>query len=178
MAVNWSEEIAKVTDWDLLVRVSHNMAIEKGWWDGGVMTRPIEEIIANFHSEISEAWEEYRAGRMATWYSGDAAETLRSGKQPKPEGFWVELADLLIRIADAAGAHRIDVDFDFLQSGQYNLSEFVCWLHQAIANENWNWVIEECFYFAERNQHDLWATIREKLSYNATRPYRHGGKKA
>ena len=178
MAVNWTAEIAKVTDWDSLVRVSHNMALEKGWWNDGVAARPLEEIVANFHSEVSEAWEEYRAGRMATWYSGDAAEMLRSGGVPKPEGFWVELADLLIRIADAAGAHRINVFCEFLPTGQWNLPRFVCWLHQFVADENWNWAIEECFYFAERNQHDLWATIREKLAYNATRPYRHGGKKA
>jgi hypothetical protein len=178
VAVNWTDEIAKVTDWDALVRVSHNMALEKGWWSDGVASRPIEEIIANFHSEVSEAWEEYRAGRMATWYSGDAAESLRSGKIPKPEGFCVELADLVIRIADAVGAHRIDVDCEFAASSQHNLSEFVCWLHDLIANENFHWAIEECFYFADCNQHDLWATIREKLAYNATRPYRHGGKKA
>lgn len=178
MAVNWTDEIAKVADWDGLVRVAHNMALEKGWWDDGVASRPIEEIVANFHSEVSEAWEEYRAGRMATWYASDAAELLRSGKLPKPEGFWVEIADLLIRIADAAGAHRIDLDSAFAGNCSSKVPGFIYWTHSLIADENFQWAIEECFEFAELQDHDLWATIREKLAYNATRPYRHGGKKA
>ena len=178
MATNWTEEIAKVTDWDSLVRVSHNMALEKGWWDDGVSARPIGEIVANFHSEVSEAWEEYRAGRMATWYSGDAAETLRSGNPPKPEGFWVEISDLLIRIADAVGAHRVDEKWRSFDCPSLTTARFVCWLHSLISYGDCISTVTACFGVAKENEHDLWATIREKLSYNATRPYRHGGKKA
>lgn len=39
----------------------HDIAKAKGWWDNQ-NGRPIGEIFANFHSEISEAWEEYRKG--------------------------------------------------------------------------------------------------------------------
>ena len=172
-----SEDIAKVTDWQSLVRVAHGMAVEKGWWDDGIANRPSEDIVNNFHAEVSEAWEEYRAGRMATWYADPQA--VLAGKLPKPEGFFVELADLLIRIADAAGAHRIECDTDT----EYDLSEdtvgqSINYLHYHLCNEHYSYAVEDCFGIAEANNHDLWATIREKLSYNATRPYRHGGKRA
>jgi hypothetical protein len=164
-----SEDIARVTDWQSLVRVAHGMAVEKGWWDDGIANRPLEDIVNNFHAEVSEAWEEYRAGRMATWY----ADPL-----PKPEGFFVELADLLIRIADAAGAHRIECAEPRSQPVFHTISKNVLFLHGAIGQCRWWTAVSDCFRIAKANNHDLWATIREKLAYNATRPYRHGGKRA
>lgn len=173
-----SEDIARVTDWQSLVRVAHGMAVEKGWWDDGINARPIEDIINNFHAEVSEAWEEYRAGRMATWYADPQA--VLAGKLPKPEGFYVELADLLIRIADAAGAHRIDVgEVCFTGPGfVVSISVTILKLHKMIARYDYEELINECLSLADNNNHDLWATIREKLRYNATRPHRHGGKRA
>jgi len=173
-----SEDIAKVTDWQSLVRVAHGMAVEKGWWDDGIAARPIEDIVNNFHAEVSEAWEEYRAKRMATWYADPQA--VLAGKLPKPEGFFVEIADLLIRIADAAGAHRIDVGEVYFDGPGFSVatSKAIFILHNLIAKCDFEEVIDECLSLAANNEHDLWATIREKLSYNATRPYRHGGKRA
>jgi hypothetical protein len=175
-----SEDIAKVDNWQSLVRVAHGMAVEKGWWDDGIASRPIEDIVNNFHSEVSEAWEEYRAGRMATWYADPQA--VFAGTVPKPEGFFVELADLLIRIADAAGAHRISCEPDCHNEGDleqdYAVSLTILCLHQFVAEHKFDWVVEKCLMFAYWHDYDLWATIREKLSYNATRPYRHGGKRA
>jgi hypothetical protein len=173
-----SEDIAKVTDWQSLVRVAHGMAVEKGWWDDGIAARPIEDIENNFHAEVSEAWEEYRAGRMANWYADPQA--VLSGTLPKPEGFFVELADLLIRIADAAGAHRIDVGEVYFTGPGFSMAtnKTISRLHYLIVKCDFEELIDECLSFAVNNNHDLWATIREKLSYNATRPYRHGGKRA
>jgi hypothetical protein len=172
-----SEDIARVTDWQSLVRVAHGMAVEKGWWDDGIAARPLEDIVNNFHAEVSEAWEEYRAGRMATWYADPQA--VLSGKLPKPEGFFVELADLLIRIADAAGAHRIDCRPLFYDPISIPASLIIYQLHQHVSNDKYGKAVAVCFDFPIGfESHDLWATIREKLAYNATRPYRHGGKRA
>lgn len=173
-----SEDIAKVDNWQSLVRVAHGMAVEKGWWDDGINARPLEDIVNNFHAEVSEAWEEYRAGRMATWYADPQA--VLSGKLPKPEGFFVELADLLIRIADAAGAHRIDCDEHCTKfvSIEESIAFSIRKMHQWIADFDFTFAADECFALADEHNHDLWATIREKLAYNATRPYRHGGKRA
>ena len=122
----------------------HQIAVEHGWWDD---TPSFGEIVALCHSELSEALEEYRAGRPLEWYEcldsgepceGEKCETWdpytnkcsynRAWK--KPEGIAVEMMDCLIRILDWAASNNIDVD-------------------------------------------DI---VRKKMEYNRTRPYRHGGK--
>lgn len=80
-----------------LCRRSHAMAVEKGFWDQtvedpGRLTH-LGSKIALIHSEVTEALEEYRAGHPID-------ETrLEDGK---PEGFGVELADVIIRVCDLA----------------------------------------------------------------------------
>ena len=69
-------KINEVVDFDSLTCVAHAMAVDKGWWEG---ERSAVECWVNFHAELSEAWEEYRCGRMATWYASDASSVLRSG---------------------------------------------------------------------------------------------------
>lgn len=155
-----------IRTWQELVEASHGMAKEKGWWDKPRSTTDIEN---NFHGEISEAWEEYRAGRMATWYGPDG----------KPEGFFVELGDLLVRLADACGGMPEEYFVRF--SGQANLtkktaSEVVSILHNYISLGCHMLACAKCFDFAHSNNVDLWAVIHEKMAYNANRPHRHGGK--
>lgn len=111
---NWDGSVAG------LVKESFENATEKGWHE---KTRELPEVLCLIHSEISEALEEYRNGHPPTQVYFNGA---------KPEGVPIELADVLIRIADACGEFGIDLE----------------------------------------------AALRTKLEYNATRPYRHGGKKA
>lgn len=120
----------------------HQNAVEHGWWDE---PRTFGEIVALCHSELSEALEEYRAGRPMVWYEciydelpcdKSTCEVYEKGHcsglqvKDKPEGIAVEMADCIIRILDWAGKEDVDMD----------------------------------------------AIIREKMDYNETRPYRHGGK--
>lgn len=106
---------------DGLVTEAHGTAVKKGWYDA---ERQAPELLCLVHSELSEALEEYRAHR--------GEREVYFGPTGKPEGFPIELADAVIRIADMCGAFDID----------------------------------------------LAAAIQTKLEYNATRPHRHGGKKA
>lgn len=70
-----------------LAREIHTDAVSKGWWAG---QRNVGDLIANVHAELSEAWEDYRHGRMDLYYEGGG----------KPCGFGSELADAIIRILD------------------------------------------------------------------------------
>ena len=127
-----------------LAKEIHENAVEHGWWDE---SKSIGDIISLCHSELSEALEEYRAGRPMFWRKcmtceGDAP-CMENGcgdwdngacelacLSPKPEGIAVEMADCIIRILDWCGKEGIDID----------------------------------------------KIIRLKMEYNKTRPYRHGGK--
>lgn len=110
----------------------HSNACDKGWWDD---ERSFGDIVALCHSELSEALEEYRAGRPME-YVDDFFREVRitdpsdfAGR--KPEGIAVEMADCLIRILDWFGKEGLDVD----------------------------------------------RIVQEKMAYNETRAYLHGGKK-
>lgn len=70
------------------------------------------EKLALFHSEVSETLEEVRAGHAPTetYYRADG----------KPEGVPSELADILIRVGDLAGAFGIDLEAAVIEKMGYN----------------------------------------------------------
>lgn len=81
----------------------HQTAREHGWWDKDSITDPnvVAAKLALIHSEVSEALEEVRS-------AGTQATSISEGG--KPEGFVVELADVVIRIGDLCGALGIDLE--------------------------------------------------------------------
>lgn len=104
-----------------LARQVHENAHEHGWWETNISSG---ELVAWLHSELSEAYEEYRQNHPKVWYScadaGDAKDEYcgRNGicttifpcsyRANKPEGIAVELIDVCLLILDyvsAAGAH-------------------------------------------------------------------------
>jgi hypothetical protein len=89
----WQEEI-------------HTLAKVKGWYEE---ERNIGEVIALIHSELSEALEEWREGTPAYYI-----------KDGKPCGFWVEMADAVIRILDYAEAQDISLESVIEAKHNYN----------------------------------------------------------
>lgn len=87
---------------DLRDRV-HNLAIEKGWYEGTIIGDPegVAVKLCLIHSEVSEAVESVRRNQIAadTWVPGG-----------KPIGLPSELADIIIRTLDLCGALGIDIE--------------------------------------------------------------------
>jgi len=100
-----------------LGKIANENAKAHGFYDE---PNPVPQQIALMHSELSEALEDYRDGKMALEYT-DAG---------KPVGFPTELADAIIRIVDFAYEMGIDLD----------------------------------------------AAVAAKMTYNQSRPYKHGRK--
>ena len=87
----------------------HQNAVEHGWWDE---PRSFGDIVALCHSELPEALEEYRNGRLPT--------EVYAGNNGKPEGIPIELADVIIRVLDYCGYAGIDIDAAISQKHEYN----------------------------------------------------------
>lgn len=99
-----------------LVHRAHLTARHKGFWpigeSGEVGAFNVSEKLMLIVSELAEAQEELRKGLSVT-------DDYQS-ESGKPEGFGVELADAVIRIADLCGALGIDLEGAILRKMGYN----------------------------------------------------------
>lgn len=84
----------------------HNNAVDHGWHDE---YKSQGDFIALMHTELSEAFEEYRNNKPMVYY-----------EDKKPEGMAVELADCVLRIFDWAGFHSVDIASIILEKHRYN----------------------------------------------------------
>lgn len=123
-----SIHIEKGQDVDLndLRDAAHENACDKGWWTGKE-ERQFTEIIALLHSEVSEALEAYRShGPREEWFRNVAPEDMvpytedYAARGYKPEGVPSELADIIIRVLDVAGAYDIDIERAVRMKMAYN----------------------------------------------------------
>ena len=82
---------------------------KQGFWE---KERDFGEVVALMHTELSEAFEEYRHGK-------DFNETYYEDGN-KPCGIPSEFADVIIRICDFCGAYNIDLDKIIEEKMKYN----------------------------------------------------------
>lgn len=82
---------------------------ERKGWNKNVS---FEKFMMNLHSEISEAWEEYRKGNLVgeVYYRDDG----------KPEGIPIEIADLIIRVLHMAAYYGWDLTWLIQHKMMYN----------------------------------------------------------
>jgi NTP pyrophosphatase (non-canonical NTP hydrolase) len=90
-------------------RAIHENAVKHGWWEGGAEARNIGELIALVHSELSEALEAMRQGNPAD-------EHL-----PQFSSLEVELADVVIRVADLAAGLGLRLGEAIEEKHRYNI---------------------------------------------------------
>jgi hypothetical protein len=178
-----------------LIDEAHATAIAKGWHE---TPRTTGTVIALIHSELSEALEEVRDGR--------ALEDIRYPEDGKPEGFVVEIADVMIRIFDVLGSVNARVKTDL------HLHDWCAMLPAAPADGDTvgddlavaHGLVSAAYararagfgphdrttqfkdYLLDAVQHlglmcayrglDIENALRVKMDFNKTRPHRHGGK--
>lgn len=165
-----------------LSKRAHELAKSKGWYDS---TRSTGELLMLVCTEIAEAHTECMAGDVEEMESPSG----------KPEGLPSELADVVIRIADLAGYLELDLtqcnEYGRPSSGKRQPTDE--WFLQAFVStsdacewarthdrqemvESLVGVINNIRSIADWYEIDLEKAIETKMTYNATRPYRHGGK--
>jgi NTP pyrophosphatase (non-canonical NTP hydrolase) len=92
-----------------LAQESYDVAVSKGWENPGD-TRSFGDECALLHSEVSEAFEAYRARGYESW----------EGPKGKPEGVASEFADVLIRLLHYSHVHGIDIQAEYDRKTAYN----------------------------------------------------------
>jgi len=83
----------------VLAKDIHANARAHGWWDH---QRPVPEVLCLIHLEVSEALEAYRRNDKAN--------------------FAEELADIAIRLFDAAEGYGIDLEKEIIKKHEINKS--------------------------------------------------------
>ena len=174
--VNKAESIQIKKKWEGLRDLVYNTAVEHGWHEEH---RPLEEVLDLCHCELSEAVEELRKGDGHEYYHDESG---------KPEGYYVELTDCIIRCLDflgEVGGKATPIPPNWKAEKEKRLRS-ICTAHSHLSNAFlWNFDVETVVQWVrsaigvlvvtlEAEGQDVEALIREKDAYNKTRPKKHG----
>lgn len=195
-----------------LAKEIHEGNKKRGFWDN---ERPMSELLVLIRTEIDEAVEADREGRLCSLGINEDSEHSRIDtyrhlnidaefsttlfKGYIKDTVEDELADTVYRILDTVASGIIDEDYFYqaLYGLNYpNLLEYsdndwsvftdmVDEFHDNMPSRKGSKKfissqLADCFcivlYYCQSNNIDIWWHVKEKLKYNATRPYKHGKK--
>lgn len=165
--------------WDAYAQRIHNNAVEKGFWppEG----RNFGEMICLVHSEIAEAYEA-------------ALDRLPDDKLCMYSGFSVEIADAIIRLLDTGHSRGISFQTGLYVAGMDTVSPYasleqdLMQVHTKLslaleadrkdrrlnANAAIISAVALLLSISAKYGIDIVAIIEAKMSYNASRPFKHG----
>lgn len=109
---NQNEADVAIAETNNLMTMCHEVNVRNGWWDNVTLSEDVVYKIQKLglvHSEVSEAIEGVRKGKMDKHLPGFSEET-------------VELADAMIRILDYAEFYNLHLAEALIQKLQYNIS--------------------------------------------------------
>jgi NTP pyrophosphatase (non-canonical NTP hydrolase) len=168
-----------------LAQEAYQIALDHGWHD---KKRSYDEILALILTEAGEAIDEDRKGNPAGMHY--------IGKNGKPEGVGIELADLVIRIMDAAGELEAieDLTAGYKTAEKYpgtavELTSLVMDVADVISEARYcfqtlrnahnaantlGWAVSFIDEWCDGHGIKLDAMVKQKMAYNRTRSIRHG----
>lgn len=186
--------VEKTLDWEQVAKEAKEIADAHGW------NNPPEDDAThavNVMCELFEAWQLYRAGHEVDEpisCEGAGCQMREVCKQPcdqyKPSGIAVELADAVLRALSRTGELRGPMTM-FRAMKAVNkrdthsyidgLEDLI--LYSADVINGWpDYGVEDAasstIMWSWEHNVPLEDAIRQKMEYNRTRPWRHGGKRA
>lgn len=172
------------TNIDELAKQIHETATARGFWEE---ERNLGEMLMLVVSELAEALEEHRDNKDILYFV-----------EGKPEGTVVELADAVIRCLDTLYSRWKHFGYGPMQNmyDDYRITQSVptsAWpeidnFGDALfhitrlvgrAHDNILWLMHVVVYCERVAGHlggDIWQTAAIKMTYNDSRPYKHGKK--
>lgn len=174
-------------DFVFLSQKAHENAVSHGFWDE---RHPAEHCLMLIITEISEAVEADRKGRRADaeMYEAERLADMDSGKAFErhiKDTVDDEFADVMIRLADQAGA--LHIDFDklmtpryFRQFSNYLFTENAFALVKGLCRQDINinkriqWGLVYVKMWSESLHINIAWHIEQKMRFNATREAKHG----
>lgn len=176
-------QFAVADNLDGYANAAHQTAVDKGWWDGDgdvvlKQVRNFGEVMANVHSECTEAWKEWVAGHELdeTYY------TLHAERLPQEEisGAVSQAALKFMRFHEYLSRDGSD----YANTPPEPTAQEVALLVRVgvlephgVPTELADIMIRVLDLFAAYGL-DADLVVQEKMAYNRTRKQRHGGKRA
>lgn len=194
-------------DYEKLCKEADETSKAKGWqdvprsFDGDIalIHEELSEALGEYrnHRGLDETYYEVLKEDGLTLRVNDAEAAAHVlGKPAKPCGIPSELADVVIRIAQYCGTNKVNLPSwmanisirvwprEYLR-GLADFEVFIRYAHKLVAavednttqHERFAWCVKYVVDFCASNKVDLDSAIEEKMAYNKTREYRHGGRK-